>query len=124
MHHWRVGETINIGWPDYGIPERTYTIVNFDLLGEVFRARVTNGHKDCGFLVVYDCHDVVLEMQAEQASQKLDFRVIVSNLRCSVDGTLLRSFDYEWYSYPEDVERASLVARTIVKSSERMRQGP
>ncbi len=90
----------------------------------MFRVRVTDGHKEGGFLVVYDCPDVVLEMLAEQATQKLDFKVIVSGLRCSVDGTLLRSFDYEWYPTPEYAERPSLLARTISESLERMRRGP
>ena len=124
MHHWQVGGTINIGWPDYGMPEHSYTIVEFDLLGEVFRVRVTDGHKEGGFLVVYDCPDVVLEMLAEQATQKLDFKVIVSNLRCSVDGTLLRSFDYEWYATPEYAERPSLLVRTIAAALQQMRSGP
>ena len=73
--------------------------------------------------MVYDCPDVVLEILAEQATQKLDFKVMVSNLRCSVDGTLLRSFDYEWYSTPEYAERPSLLARTIAESLEQMRRG-
>ncbi|PKB78427.1 MAG: hypothetical protein BZY88_18475 [SAR202 cluster bacterium Io17-Chloro-G9] len=123
MHHWQVGGDINIGWPDYGIPEHAYTIVEFELLGEVFRVRVTDGQKEGGFLVVHDCPDVVLEMLAEQANQKLDFEVIVSNLRCSVDGNLLRSFDYEWYPTPEYAERPSLLAHTIAEALQQMRHG-
>lgn len=114
MHHWQVGQTIDIGWPDFGVPERSYTIVEFDLLGNVFRARVTNGSgKQGGFLVVYDCPDVVLELLAEQATQVLGFKVIASSLRCSINGTLLRSFDYEWHPTPEYAERPGLLARTI-----------
>ena len=124
MHHWQVGGTINIGWPDHGIPERAYTIVEFDLLGEVFRVRVTDGQKQGGFLVVYNCPEVVLEMLAEQATQKLDFKVILSDLRCSVDGRVLRSFDYEWYPTPEYADRPSLLARTIAEALEQMRGGP
>ena len=124
MHHWQVGGTINIGWPDHGMPEHSYTIVELDLLGEVFHVRVTDGHKEGGFLVVYNCPDVVLEMLAEEATQELDFKVIVSNLRCSVDGTLLRSFDYGWYPTPEYSERPSLLARTIAEALEQMRSGP
>ena len=124
MHHWQVGGTINIGWPDYGIAEHAYTIVELDLLGEVFRVRVTDGAKEGGFLVVYDCPDVVLEMLAEEATRELNFKVIVSNLRCSVDGDVLRSFDYEWYPSLEYAERPSLLARTIAKSLEQMRHGP
>ena len=48
MHHWRVGGQIEIGWPDFGIQEGTYTIVEFDLLGKVFRARVTDGQRQGG----------------------------------------------------------------------------
>jgi len=25
MLHWEVGGSINIGWPDFGVPEREYT---------------------------------------------------------------------------------------------------
>ena len=123
MHHWQVGGTINIGWPDYGIPERAYTIVEFDLLGGVFRVRVTDGEKEGGFLVVYDCPDVVLEILAEQATRSLDFKVILSNLRCSVEGNLLRSFDYEWFPTPEYADRPSLLARTIAEALKQMRPG-
>ena len=122
MRHSQVGETINIGWPDHGIPERAYTIVEVDLHGQVFRARVTDGQKEGGFLVVYDCPEVVLEMLAEQASQILGFKVIVSNLRCSIDGTVLRSFDYEWYPTPEYAQRPSLLTRTIAESLAAMRR--
>ena len=90
----------------------------------MFRVRVTDGDKEGGFLVVYDCPDVVLEMLAEQVTQKLDFKVILSNLRCSVDGQLLRSFDYEWYPTPEFAERPSLLARTIAEALEQMRRRP
>ena len=116
MHHWQVGGTIDIGWPDHGIPERTYTVVEIDAHGQVLRARVTDGRKEGGFLVVYDCPDVVLELLAEQATQVLGFKVIVSNLRCSVDGTVLRSFDYEWYPTPEYAQRPALLTRTIADS--------
>ena len=92
---------MRVGWPDFGIPERTYQIVEFDLLGTVFRARVTDGEKEGGFLVVFDCPEVVLEMLAEKATEVLGFKVIVSNLRCSIAGNVLRSFDYEWYPTPE-----------------------
>jgi len=124
LHHWQVGGPINIGWPDFGRAERGYTIVEFDLVGQVFRARVTDGHKVGGFLVVYDCPEVVLEMLAEQASQKLGFKVIVSSLRCSIDGTLLRCFDYEWYPTPEYADRPGALTRAIASSLEEMRASP
>ena len=123
MHHWEVGGTINIGWPDFSVAEREYTLVEVDLHGQVFRARVTDGQKEGGFLVVMDCPEVVLEMLAEQANQVLDFKTVVSSLRCSIDGMLLRSFDYEWYPTPEYETRPSLLTKTIADSLAAMRQG-
>ncbi|SUZ95644.1 uncharacterized protein METZ01_LOCUS48498, partial [marine metagenome] len=90
-------------------------------LGQVFRSRVTDGKKEGGFLVVFDCPEVVLEMLAEQASSRLGFKVIVSNLRCSIEGTVLRSFDYEWYPTLEFADRPSDLARTIAETLEGMR---
>ncbi|MQG13102.1 MAG: hypothetical protein FI715_01790 [SAR202 cluster bacterium] len=121
MHHWEKGGPISIGWPDHNVPEREYTIVEVELLGQVFRGRVTDGKKEGGFLVVFDCPEVVLEMLAEQASNRLGFKVIVSNLRCSIEGTILRSFDYEWYPTPEFADRPSDLARTISEALEKMR---
>ena len=121
MHHWEKGGLISIGWPDHDVPEREYTIVEAQLLGKVFRSRVTDGKKEGGFLVVFDCPEVVLEMLAESATSKLGFKVIVSNLRCSIEGTILRSFDYEWYPTPEFADRPSDLARTISETLEEMR---
>ncbi len=116
MQDWQLGQTIHIGWPDYGVPEAPYTLVEFDRLGRVFRARVSNNEgKQGGFLVVYDCPDVVLESLAEQARGVLNCKVIVSNLRCSIEGTVLRSLDYEWYPTPEYAERPHLIAETIAR---------
>ena len=92
-----------------------------ELLGQVFRGRVTNDRKEGGFLVVFDCPEVVLEMLAEQATSRLGFKVIVSNLRCSIEGTILRSFDYEWYPTPEFADRPSDLTRTISETLEEMR---
>ena len=121
MHHWEKGGPISIGWPDHDVPEREYTIVEAELLGQVFRSRVTDGKKEGGFLVVFDCPEVVLEMLAESATSKLGFKVIVSNLRCSIEGTVLRSFDYEWYPTPEFADRPSDLARPISETLEEMR---
>ena len=60
MHHWEKGGPISIGWPDHDVPEREYTIVEAELLGQVFRSRVTDGKKEGGFLVVFDCPEVVI----------------------------------------------------------------
>ncbi len=122
MHHWEKGGPISIGWPDHNVPEREYTIVEAELLGQVFRSRVTDGKKEGGFLVVFDCPEVVLEMLAESATSKLGFKVIVSNLRCSIEGTVLRSFDYEWYPTPEFADRPSDLARTISETLEEMKR--
>ena len=121
MHHWEKGGPISIGWPDHDVPEREYTIVEIERLGQVFRSRVTDGKKEGGFLVVFDCPEVVLEMLAEQASSRLGFKVIVSNLRCSIEGTVLRSFDYEWYPTLEFADRPSDLARIIAETLEGMR---
>ena len=82
MHHWEVGGTINIGWPDYGIAEQSYAIVEFDRLGQVFRARVTDGKKEGGFLVVFDCPAVVLEILAEQATQAVFAGAVKNSVNC------------------------------------------
>ena len=121
MHHLAKGGPISTGWPDHDVPEREYTIVEIERLGQVFRSRVTDGKKEGGFLVVFDCPEVVLEMLAEQASSRLGFKVIVSNLRCSIEGTVLRSFDYEWYPTLEFADRPSNLARTIAETLEGMR---
>ena len=122
MHHWEIGGPISIGWPDHDVPEREYTIVEVEKLGQVFRSRVSDGKKEGGFLVVFDCPDVVLEMLAEKPTQRLGFKGIVSNLRCSIEGNVLRSFDYEWYPTPEFANRPSDLSRTIAESLEDMRR--
>ena len=113
MHHWNVGGDIYIGWPDHGAEERRYTIVDVDLFGKVFRARVTDGQRQGGFMVIFDCPNIVLEQLAEQASHALGFRVIVSSLRTSIEGNIVRSFDYEWYPSPEYEERPHALATTL-----------
>ena len=124
MHHWEIGGSINIGWPDYNVTERAYTIVEFDQFGPVFRARVsdpTAGGRQGGFLVVFGCPEVVLDMLAERATQKLGFQVVVSDLRCSIEGQTLHSFDYEWYPTPEFAERPGDLARAIAETLEELR---
>ncbi len=113
MHHWNVGGDIYIGWPDHGAEERRYTIVDVDLFGKVFRARVTDGERQGGFMVIFDCPNIVLEQLAEQATYALGFRVIVSSLRTSIEGNIVRSFDYEWYPTPEYEERPHALATTL-----------
>ncbi len=123
MHHWQEGGSINVGWPDFGILESSYTIVEYELLGQVFRAWVTDGEKQGGFLVIYDCPAPVLEQLAELVTAALGFKVIISSLRCSIDGVVLRSFDYEWYPTPEYADRPSSLARALADSLETMQRG-
>ncbi|MCY4364940.1 MAG: hypothetical protein OXE17_01740 [Chloroflexi bacterium] len=123
MRNRQIGETINIGWPDYGRAEQSFTIVDLDQVGQVFRARVTDGNREGGFLVIYNCPDVVLEQLAEQATNTVGFRVIVSSLRCSIDGDVLRSFDYEWYPTPEYAERPRQLATALADLLSAMRGG-
>ena len=113
MHHWEIGGSINVGWPDYGMPEVSYEIVEIQKLGNVLRARVTDGNKQGGFLVIKECPEVVLEQLAEAATANTGFKVILSSVRGSIDGEIFRSFDYEWYPTPEFSERPSLLARTL-----------
>ena len=121
MHHWEIGGPIRIGWPDHDVPEREYTIVEVEKLGQVFRSRVTDGKKEGGFLVVFDCHEVVLEMLADCATERLGFKIIVSNLRCSIEGKILRSFDYEWYPTPEFAQRPSDLTKAIAETLDEMK---
>ena len=113
MHHWEVGGDIYIGWPDHGAAERRYQIVDIDLFGKVFRARVTDGEREGGFMVIFDCPNIILEQLAEQATSALGFRVIVSGLRTSIEGAIVRSFDYEWYPTPEYEQRPRALATTL-----------
>ncbi len=124
MHHWTVGGDIYIGWPDHGAAERRYTIVDLDLFGQVFRARVTDGQRQGGFLVIFDCPNVILEQLAEQASHALGFRVIVSGLRTSIEGVIVRSFDYEWYPTPEYAARPRALATALAGLYGEIAPGP
>jgi len=121
MHHWEIGGPIRIGWPDHDVPEREYTIVEVEKLGQVFRSRVTDGKKEGGFLVVFDCPEVVLEMLADRTTERLGFKIIVSNLRCSIEGKILRSFDYEWYPTPEFAQRPSDLTKAIAETLDEMK---
>ena len=124
MHHWTVGGDIYIGWPDHGAGERRYTIVELDRLGKVFRARVTDGRRQGGFIVIFDCPNAVLEQLAEQASHALGFRVIVSSLRISIEGAIARSFDYEWYPTPEYAARPHDLAVALARLYGAIAPGP
>ena len=64
-------------------------------------------------MIIFDCPDVVLEQIADQATRVTGFKVIVSGLRCRIDGIMVRSFDYEWYPTPEYAHRPSFLTSTI-----------
>ncbi len=120
---WEIGEQVKIGWPDFGRPPVPYEVVDVDNFGQVVRARVQDGSgRQGGFLVVYDEDDSVLERLAEEASGALGFTVVVSELNCSIDGTVLRSFDYPWWPTLEYAERPRLLARTISSLLKRMKE--
>ena len=57
--------------------------------------------------------DVVLEILADQATQGLGFKTIVSGLRCSIEGTLLHSLDYESYPTEGYAECPGHLPRTV-----------
>ena len=121
---WEIGERVHIGWPDFGREPVPYQVVEVDNFGQVVRARVQDGSgRQGGFLVVYDEYDSVLERLAEEASGALGFPVVVSELSCSINGTVLRSFDYEWWPTPEYAERPRLLARTIANLLTTMKEG-
>jgi hypothetical protein len=120
---WEIGERVDIGWPDFGRPPASYEVVDVDNFGQVVRARVQDGSgRQGGFLVVYDEDDSVLETLAKEATEALGFPVVVSRLSCSIDGAVLRSFDYEWWPTPEYAGRPRLLARTISSLLKRMKQ--
>ena len=71
--------------------------------------------------MVFDCPEVVLEMLADRATERLGFKIIVSNLRCSIEGKILRSFDYEWYPTPEFAQRPSDLTKAIAETLDEMK---
>jgi hypothetical protein len=121
---WEIGERIQIGWPGFGRGPRAYEVVEVDQFGPVVRARVRDASgRQGGFLVVYGEDDPALERLAEEASRALGFPVVASELRCSINGTVLRSFDYEWWPTPRYARRPRLIARTIAGLLGKMREG-
>ena len=44
-------------------------------------------------MVIFDCPNIILEQLAEQASNAVGFRVIVSNLRTSIEGAVVRKLE-------------------------------
>ena len=120
---WEIGETVHIGWPDFGRPPQLYEVVEVDRSGPVVRVRVRDhpGNQG-GFLVVYGCPDSMLEKLATAATGFLGFPVTVPPLRCSMNGAILRSFDYEWWPTPEYAERPRLIVETIANLLDAMKK--
>ena len=120
---WEIGDRVYVGWPDHGRPPRSYQVIEVDRSGPVVRARVSDeSGKQGGFLVVYDCPDNALETLASKATDALGFEVAASGLRCSIDGTILRSFDYEWWPTPEFAGRPRFIVEAVAKALEEMRE--
>ncbi len=65
--------------------------------------------------------DDKLDFLAEEATRHLGFQVTAPDLRCSLDGKVLRSFDYEWWPTPEYRERPRMIVETLAKVVEEMR---
>ena len=121
---WEIGDRVYVGWPDHGRSPRSYQVIEVDRCGSVVRARVSDeSGRQGGFLVVYDCPDHALETLASRVTDALGFEVTASDLRCSIDGTVLRSFDYEWWPKPEFAGRPRLIVEAIAKALEVMREG-
>ena len=74
-------------------------------------------------MVIFDCPNIIMEQLAEQATHALGFRVIVSSLRTSIEGTVVRSFDYEWYPTPEYEERPPRAGDNTGQPLQRNRAG-
>ncbi len=63
--------------------------------------------------MAYGCPDSALEKIAKEVTNILGFPVTIPKLRCSINGAIVRSFDYEWWPTPEFAKRPRLIAETI-----------
>ena len=122
---WEVGDRVYVGWPDHERRPVPYEVIEVDQSGPVVRVRVQDGSgRQGGFLVIPDCPGDDLDSLAQEATRRLGFEVTAPDLRCSLDGKVLRSFDYEWWPTPEYKDRPRMIVETLAKIVEEMgRQG-
>ena len=118
---WEVGDRVYVGWPDHQRGPVPYEVVEVDQSGPVMRVRVQDSSgRQGGFLVILGVPDDKLEVLAEEATRRLGFQVTAPDLRCSLDGKTLRSFDYEWWPTPEYKERPRMIVETLARVVEEM----
>ena len=113
---WEVGDRVYVGWPDHQRRPVPYEVIEVDRSGPVVRVRVQDGSgRQGGFLVILDFPDDKLDFLAEEATRRLGYEVTAPDLRCSLDGKVLRSFDYEWWPTPEYKDRPRKIVETLAK---------
>ena len=118
---WEVGDRVYVGWPDHQRRPVPYEVIEVDRSGPVVRVRVQDGSgRQGGFLVILDFPDDKLDFLAEEATRRLGYEVTAPDLRCSLDGKVLRSFDYEWWPTPEYKDRPRKIVETLAKVVEEM----
>ena len=118
---WEVGDRVYVGWPDHQRRPAPYEVVEVDQSGPVVRVRVQDSSgRQGGFLVILGVPDDKLEVLAEEATRRLGFQVTAPDLRCSLDGKTLRSFDYEWWPTPEYKDRPRKIVETLARVLEEM----
>ena len=118
---WEVGDRVYVGWPDHQRQPVPYEVIEVDRSGSVVRVRVQDDSgRQGGFLVIPDLPDDKLESLAEEATRRLGFEVTAPDLRCSLDGKVLRSFDYEWWPTLEYKDRPRMIVETLAKLVDEM----
>lgn len=118
---WEVGDRVYVGWPDHQRRPVPYEVIEVDSSGPVVRVRVQDSSgRQGGFLVIPDFPDDKLDSLAEEATRRLGFEVTAPDLKCSLDGKVLRSFDYEWWPTPEYKDRPRTIVETLAKVVEEM----
>ena len=119
---WEVGDRVYVGWPDHQRRPQPYEVIEVDHSGQVVRVRVQDDSgRQGGFLVIPGFPDEKLDSLAEEATRRLGFEVTTPDLRCSLDGKVLRSFDYEWWPTPEYKDRPRKIVETLAEIVEEMR---
>ena len=118
---WEVGDRVYVGWPDHERRPVPYEVIEVDQSGPVVRVRVQDSSgRQGGFLVALGVHDDKLDSLAEEATRRLGYDVTAPDLRCSLDGRTLRSFDYEWWPTPEYEDRPRTIVEILAQLVEEM----